>query len=114
MIQTLLFISGLSTFFQTLFGTRLPSVAVGSYAYVIPITSIVLANRHTSIVDPHEVNFCNCSLLLIQLIVCLTLSLWVIFQRFVETMRAIQGALIISGCFQMVMGFLGLWRNAVR
>jgi nucleobase transporter 1/2 len=22
--------------------------------------------------------------------------------------------MIISGCFQMVLGFLGLWRNAVR
>jgi nucleobase transporter 1/2 len=50
-IQTLLFTSGLSTLFQTLFGTRLPSVAVGSYAYMIPTTSIVLASRHTSCLD---------------------------------------------------------------
>ncbi|XP_052302846.1 putative nucleobase-ascorbate transporter 10 [Populus trichocarpa] len=87
-IQTLLFTSGLSTLFQTLFGTRLPSVAVGSYAYMIPTTSIVLASRHTSCLD-NDV-------------------------RFVQTMRAIQGALIIAGCFQIIMGFLGLWRNAVR
>ncbi|XP_002510081.2 putative nucleobase-ascorbate transporter 10 isoform X2 [Ricinus communis] len=87
-IQTLLFVSGFSTLFQTLFGTRLPSVAVGSYAYVIPATSILLASRNSMIVDPHE--------------------------RFLQTMRAIQGTLIISGCFQMVMGFLGLWRNIVR
>ncbi|KAB5526589.1 hypothetical protein DKX38_020436 [Salix brachista] len=86
-IQTLLFTSGLSTLFQTLFGTRLPSVAVGSYAYMIPTTSIVLASRHTSCLDN---------------------------SRFVQTMRAIQGALIIAGCFQIIMGFLGLWRNAVR
>ncbi|XP_050237968.1 putative nucleobase-ascorbate transporter 10 [Mercurialis annua] len=87
-IQTLLFVSGLNTLFQTLFGTRLPSVVVGSYAYVIPVTSILLARRNSTVIDPHE--------------------------RFVQTMRAIQGTLIISGCFQMVMGFLGLWRNAVR
>ncbi|KAG2701805.1 hypothetical protein I3760_06G060500 [Carya illinoinensis] len=41
-------------------------------------------------------------------------ALRVIFQRFIETMRGIQGALIITACFQMVMGFLGIWRNAVR
>ncbi|PNX55974.1 nucleobase-ascorbate transporter 10-like protein [Trifolium pratense] len=34
--------------------------------------------------------------------------------RFTQTIRGIQGAMIISGSFQMVMGFLGLWRNAAR
>ncbi|KAF2309629.1 hypothetical protein GH714_004376 [Hevea brasiliensis] len=87
-IQTLLFVSGFSTLFPTLFGTRLPSVVVGSYAYVIPTTSILLASRNNMFIEPHE--------------------------RFRQTMRAIQGALIISGCFQMVMGFLGIWRNAMR
>ncbi|XP_038684022.1 putative nucleobase-ascorbate transporter 10 isoform X2 [Tripterygium wilfordii] len=87
-IQTLLFVSGLSTLFQTLFGSRLPTVAVGSYAYIVPTTSILLASRYTSYVNPHE--------------------------RFVQTMRGIQGALIITACFQMVMGFLGLWRAVVR
>lgn len=55
-IQTLLFVSGLSTLLQSLFGTRLPSVVVGSYAYIIPTTSIVLARRYNAYVDPHEVN----------------------------------------------------------
>ncbi|KAJ4701602.1 nucleobase-ascorbate transporter 6-like [Melia azedarach] len=87
-IQTLLFFSGLSTLFQSLFGTRLPTIVVGSYAYMIPVTSILLAKRYSSCSDPHE--------------------------RFVQTMRGIQGALIITGCFQTVMGFLGLWRNIVR
>jgi hypothetical protein len=36
------------------------------------------------------------------------------FQRFIETMRGIQGALIVAAGFQMLMGFLGIWRNAVR
>ena len=39
---------------------------------------------------------------------------WLNFQRFMETMRGIQGALIITACFQTAMGFLGFWRNAVR
>ncbi|GAV56594.1 Xan_ur_permease domain-containing protein, partial [Cephalotus follicularis] len=87
-IQSLLFVSGLSTLFQSLFGTRLPLVVVGSYAYLVPITSLVLAIRYKSYVDPHE--------------------------SFVQTMRGIQGSLIITGCLQMAIGFLGLWRNAVR
>ncbi|CAJ2672696.1 unnamed protein product [Trifolium pratense] len=39
---------------------------------------------------------------------------WFFLMRFTQTIRGIQGAMIISGSFQMVMGFLGLWRNAVR
>ncbi|XP_050123904.1 putative nucleobase-ascorbate transporter 10 [Malus sylvestris] len=87
-VQTMLFVSGLNTLLQSLFGTRLPTVVVGSYTYIIPTTSIILANRYKAFTDPHE--------------------------RFSETMRGIQGALIITSCFQMVVGFLGLWRNVVR
>ncbi|ONI33394.1 hypothetical protein PRUPE_1G421500 [Prunus persica] len=87
-VQTMLFVSGLNTFMQSLFGTRLPSVVVGSYTYVIPTTSIILASRYKATTDPHE--------------------------KFSETMRGIQGALIITASFQMIMGFLGLWRIAVR
>ncbi|KAF4346099.1 hypothetical protein F8388_003347 [Cannabis sativa] len=87
-IQTCLFVSGFSTLFQSLFGTRLPTMVVGSYTYVIPTTSILLSTRYNIIPDPKE--------------------------RFVQTMRGIQGALIITSCFQIVMGFLGLWRNVVR
>ncbi|PNX93143.1 nucleobase-ascorbate transporter 10-like protein [Trifolium pratense] len=87
-IQNLLFVSGLSTFLQSLFGTRLPIVVVGSYSYIIPIISIVQARRYNSYIDPDE--------------------------RFTMTMRGIQGALIISSSFQMAIGFFGFWRNAVR
>ncbi|KAK8641297.1 hypothetical protein V6N13_010711 [Hibiscus sabdariffa] len=87
-IQTLLFVSGLSTLFQSFLGTRLPIVVVGSYAYLIPVTSIIQASRYSSYTDPYE--------------------------RFVRTMRGIQGALIAAACFQSTMGFIGFWRNAVR
>ncbi|GLU15952.1 hypothetical protein SLE2022_324030 [Rubroshorea leprosula] len=87
-IQSLLFASGLSTLFQSLFGTRLPVVVGSSYAYLIPLTSIIQAGRYSSFVTPIE--------------------------RFVHTMRGIQGALLITACFQAVVGFLGFWRNAVR
>lgn len=87
-IQTLLFVTGVNTLMQTLFGTRLPSVISSSYAFLIPTTSIIQARRYQRIEDPHE--------------------------RFVETMRGIQGALIVTSAFQMMIGFLGFWRNVVR
>ncbi|XP_054801461.1 putative nucleobase-ascorbate transporter 10 [Prosopis cineraria] len=87
-IQSLLFVSGLSTILQSLFGTRLPTVVVGSYTYLIPTVSIIQNGRYSSYSDPYE--------------------------RFTQTIRGIQGALIISACFQMIVGFMDFWRNAVR
>lgn len=54
-IQTMLFVSGFNTLFQSLFGTRLPTVVTASYTYVIPTTSILLASRYKDYSDPHEV-----------------------------------------------------------
>ncbi|KAL5144661.1 putative nucleobase-ascorbate transporter 10 [Glycine soja] len=53
-IQNLLFVSGLSTLLQTWFGTRLPTVVVGSYSYIIPAMSIIHAKRYTKYTDPYE------------------------------------------------------------
>ncbi|XP_044488781.1 nucleobase-ascorbate transporter 4-like isoform X2 [Mangifera indica] len=79
-INTLLFVAGLNTLTQTLFGTRLPVVMGGSYAFIIPTVSIAISNRFNIYVDPHE------------------------------SMRAIQGALIIASLFHMIIGFFGFWR----
>lgn len=35
-------------------------------------------------------------------------------QRFVHTMRAIQGALIAASTFQIIVGFFGIWRIVIR
>eukprot|EP00262_Sarcandra_glabra_P018383 TRINITY_DN6578_c1_g2_i1.p1 TRINITY_DN6578_c1_g2~~TRINITY_DN6578_c1_g2_i1.p1 ORF type:complete len:531 (-),score=86.43 TRINITY_DN6578_c1_g2_i1:331-1923(-) len=87
-IQTLLFVAGLNTFFQTYFGTRLPAVIGGSYTFVVPTISIILAGRYSNIDDPEK--------------------------RFKRIMRGIQGALIIASTLQMILGFSGLWRNVTR
>ncbi|OVA05893.1 Xanthine/uracil/vitamin C permease [Macleaya cordata] len=87
-IQTLLFVAGVNTLLQSFFGTRLPAVIGGSFTFILPTVAIVLANRYSMIVDPHE--------------------------RFLRTMRGIQGALISASLFQIVIGFLGFWRNVVR
>ncbi|KVH93096.1 hypothetical protein Ccrd_004859 [Cynara cardunculus var. scolymus] len=82
-IQTLLFVSGINTLLQTLFGTRLPAVVGGSFAYVMPILYIINDSSLQQIPDHHD--------------------------RFIQTMRAIQGALIVASSIQIVAGYSQLW-----
>ncbi|XP_010246467.1 PREDICTED: nucleobase-ascorbate transporter 2 [Nelumbo nucifera] len=83
LVQTLLFVGGINTLLQTLFGTRLPTVIGGSYAFLVPIISIIHDSSLTQIADPHE--------------------------RFLQTMRAIQGALIVASSIQIILGYSQLW-----
>lgn len=55
-IQTLLFVAGLNTLLQTLFGTRLPAVMGGSYTFVPTTISIILAGRFSDD-DPATVSY---------------------------------------------------------
>nr|GLL34290.1 nucleobase-ascorbate transporter 6-like [Ipomoea trifida] len=87
-IQTLLFVAGLNTLTQSLFGTRLPAVIGGSYTFVPASLSIILAGRYSDIADPQE--------------------------KFEKTMRAIQGAVTVASTLQIILGFSGLWRNVIR
>ncbi|XP_020202602.1 nucleobase-ascorbate transporter 1 [Cajanus cajan] len=82
-IQTLLFVAGINTLLQTLFGTRLPTVVGGSFAYVFPIAYIIRDSSLQQISDPHE--------------------------RFIQTMRAIQGALIVASSIQIILGYSQVW-----
>ena len=54
-IQTLLFVAGVNTLLQALFGTRLPVVVGGSYAYVIPVLNIIFDSSLQQITDNHDV-----------------------------------------------------------
>lgn len=87
-IQTLLFVAGLNTLLQTWFGTRLPVVIGGSFRYIIPTVFVILANRYNQYVDPR--------------------------QRFLRSMRGIQGAVMISSLLPILLGFLGIWRIVAR
>ncbi|KAH7550424.1 hypothetical protein JRO89_XS13G0189400 [Xanthoceras sorbifolium] len=87
-IQTLLFVAGLNTLLQSLFGTRLPAVMGGSFTFVPTTISIILAGRFSDETDPNE--------------------------KFKRIMRAIQGSLIVASTLQIVLGFSGLWRNVTR
>ncbi|ERN14427.1 hypothetical protein AMTRI_Chr13g91170 [Amborella trichopoda] len=87
-IQTLLFMSGLNTLIQTLVGTRLPTVMGGSFAFVIPVVSIIDNIASRPFEDGHE--------------------------RFVHTMRAIQGALIVSSFLNIIIGYSQSWGMYTR
>ncbi|KAF2303008.1 hypothetical protein GH714_012599 [Hevea brasiliensis] len=52
-VQTLLFVEGINTLLQTLFGTRLPTVIGGSYAFMVPIISIIHDPSLMTIQDNH-------------------------------------------------------------
>ncbi|KAL8140538.1 hypothetical protein V2J09_006559 [Rumex salicifolius] len=87
-VQTLLFVQGINTLLQTLFGTRLPTVIGASYAYMVPIISIIHDSSLASIQDPHE--------------------------RFLATMRAVQGALIVASSVQIILGYSQMWAICSR
>ncbi|KAK6157311.1 hypothetical protein DH2020_011559 [Rehmannia glutinosa] len=57
-VQTLLFVAGINTLLQTLFGTRLPAVVGGSFAYVIPIAYIINDSSLQRIHEPHLLGNC--------------------------------------------------------
>ncbi|MED6134123.1 N alpha-acetyl-transferase [Stylosanthes scabra] len=88
MIQTLLFVAAINTLLQTWFGTRLPVVVGASYAFIIPALSVAFSSRMSVFTDPH--------------------------QRFKQSVRAIQGALIVASVFQIIIGFFGFWRIFAR
>ncbi|KAH6796009.1 hypothetical protein C2S51_036995 [Perilla frutescens var. frutescens] len=82
-IQTLLFVAGINTLLQTLFGTRLPAVVGGSFAYIVPIAYIINDSSLLRIEEPHV--------------------------RFLHSMRAIQGALIVAASIQIILGYSQVW-----
>ncbi|KAK9268090.1 hypothetical protein L1049_010529 [Liquidambar formosana] len=66
-VQTLLFVEGINTLLQTLFGTRLPTVVGGSYAFMVPIISyysrsVLDENRRSSSeISQHHESSPRCS-----------------------------------------------------
>ncbi|CAL9162924.1 unnamed protein product [Musa hybrid cultivar] len=87
-IQTLLFMSGINTLLQTLIGTRLPTVMNSSFAFIIPVMSIIRDFNSRAYNDEH--------------------------QRFVHTTRTIQGALIISSFVNIFIGYTRAWEKLFR
>ncbi|GLU04334.1 hypothetical protein SLE2022_214860 [Rubroshorea leprosula] len=87
-IQSLLFMSGINTLLQTLIGSRLPTVMGASFAYVLPVLSIIN--------DTADENFTSDS------------------ARFRVTIRTIQGSLIVSSFINIILGYSRTWGALTR
>uniref|UniRef100_A0A8R7UFK1 Uncharacterized protein n=1 Tax=Triticum urartu TaxID=4572 RepID=A0A8R7UFK1_TRIUA len=53
-MQIMMFLAGINTLLQSFFGTRLPAVIGGSYTFVLPTISIILAGHYTNEPDTHH------------------------------------------------------------
>ncbi|CAN1273844.1 Nucleobase-ascorbate transporter 3 [Linum perenne] len=87
-IETLLFMAGINTLLQTLFGTRLPTVMGASFAYTLPVLSIIKDLSDENFPDEHD--------------------------RFVHTMRTIQGSLIVSSFVNIILGYSTIIGNLTK
>ncbi|GMH04061.1 hypothetical protein Nepgr_005900 [Nepenthes gracilis] len=87
-IQTLLFMSAVNTLLQTLLGSRLPTVMGPSFAFLIPIKSIINDYADQNFDSEHE--------------------------RFLHTLRTIQGSLIVSSFISIFLGYGKAWGNFTR
>jgi solute carrier family 23 (nucleobase transporter), member 1 len=81
-ISTVLFCTGINTLVQTTLGSRLPIVQGGSFAFLTPVFSIIFSPELQAIEDDNE--------------------------RFLKTMRTIQGAILVSGIVQSMLGYSGV------
>ncbi|KAF7140447.1 hypothetical protein RHSIM_Rhsim06G0041800 [Rhododendron simsii] len=88
-IQALLFTSGINTLFQTWIGTRLPTVMGPSFSYVLPVLSIIKDYfNNNDFTSEHE--------------------------RFLHTIRTIQGSLIVSSIINILIGYVKVWGKFTR
>ncbi|KAE9586182.1 hypothetical protein Lal_00010325 [Lupinus albus] len=87
-IQTLLFMSGVNTLLQTWFGSRLPTVMGPSFAFILPVFSTINDYTDETFSSGHE--------------------------RFIHTIRTIQGSLIVSSFINIFLGYSRVWGNLTR
>lgn len=88
-ICTIFFVSGIITLLQTVIGDRLPIVQGGSFAYISPVLAIAAQIKAThTFASDHD--------------------------RFLFTMREVQGGIIGSGLIVMCIGLTGIIRPVLR
>ncbi|KAL8141147.1 hypothetical protein V2J09_007168 [Rumex salicifolius] len=87
-IQSLLFMAGINTLLQTFIGSRLPTVMGPSYAFIIPVASIISDYNKKVFHSEHE--------------------------RFLHTIRTIQGSLIVSSFISIILGYGKAWASLMR
>ncbi|KAL9967142.1 hypothetical protein ACROYT_G025315 [Oculina patagonica] len=94
-LGTILFVSGLVTFIQSTFGVRLPIVQGGDFGFLAPTFAILSLPQWTCPKPEENGNSTESSLINND-------DIWK------SRMREIQGAILVSSLFEMMIGFTGL------
>ncbi|KAJ7386680.1 hypothetical protein OS493_006688 [Desmophyllum pertusum] len=94
-LSTIFFVSGFVTLLQSTFGVRLPIVQGGTFAFITPTFAILSLPQWTCPKPEENSNSTESSLIN-------TGDIWK------PRMREIQGAIMVSSLFQIVIGFTGL------
>eukprot|EP00250_Pteridium_aquilinum_P007220 c16990_g1_i1 orf=598-2757(-) len=85
-VSSVFLVSGIATLLHSFFGSRLPLVQGASFVYLAPALAIINSSELTSIGN----------------------------NRFKDTMRELQGAVIVASIFQMFLGYSGLMAVFLR
>ncbi|KAK8736780.1 hypothetical protein OTU49_004642 [Cherax quadricarinatus] len=90
-VSTIIFVSGMITLLQATFGVRLPIVQGGTFSFLVPTIAILTTT------------FDTCDLLpLANMTAPEREEVWQ------ERMREVQGAIVVSALFQVLVGFTGV------
>ncbi|KAJ7533788.1 hypothetical protein O6H91_13G065000 [Diphasiastrum complanatum] len=85
-VSTMLLVSGITTLLHSFFGSRLPLIQGASFVYLAPVLTIVFSPDFATVSD----------------------------NRFKHIMKELQGAVIISSVFQVLVGYSGLMSILIR
>ncbi|XP_010437154.1 PREDICTED: nucleobase-ascorbate transporter 11 [Camelina sativa] len=85
-ISTMLLLTGVTTILHSYFGTRLPLVQGSSFVYLAPVLVVINSEEFRNLTE----------------------------HKFRDTMRELQGAIIVGSLFQCILGFGGLMSLLLR
>ncbi|XP_003202231.1 solute carrier family 23 member 1-like [Meleagris gallopavo] len=95
LISTIFFVSGICTLLQVLFGVRLPIIQGGTFSFLTPTLAMLSLPKWKCPAWTENATLVNAS-----------------SPEFIEVwqtrMREVQGAIIVTSCFQIFVGFSGL------
>lgn len=129
MVSTVLLVTGMTTLLHMFVGTRLPLVQGPSFVYLAPALAIINSPEFFGLNDNvcmhfrfsyHDTyNMANVAVMqsllsLCPLAVLSELDACISLQNFKHIMKHLQGAIIIGGAFQVLLGYTGLMSLFLR
>jgi hypothetical protein len=115
-VSTVLLVTGLTTLLHMFCGTRLPLVQGPSFVYLAPALVIIHSPEFFGLNDNVCICFClsnSTAVAMARHMMTLT-YLHLSLQNFKHIMKHLQGAIIIGGTFQVLLGYTGLMSQFLR